>query len=538
MKLKKLIQYGTLSALVLLGASACDSGFKQLNQDPNNPTHASAALVIPYVEQHTSDELLSRSMTYYVGALWAQQTAEIQYADEDRYDLSGRTGIANAVWDDQYANILENLKKIKESADKANDTNLSAVAEILMAYNYQNMVDLWGPIPYSQALEGDNATKPVSQPAYDTGKSIYTDLISQVKKATASISGSSLPFSSQDMIYSGNALEWKKFGGSLLLRLYIRLSKADPATAAAGIKAVLADPGDYPVFSSNSDNAEFHYVNDPYGNPLYLQGKGRVDFKISATMVDTLEKLNDPRLRIYAQQIPDPTVRADVMKNGGSTGNIAGFPYQGVYNSSASNSLPLTAASGWGAYFYAPNTPGFLMTYPEVLFIEAEAAARGWTSGNAETLYNNAIKASFDMFNDATIQPVMSTLTGTPTYTLQVFDSKLYPSGLTTAEANAYLSNPGVKFETNGTMAGQLHQIALQRWIALYPEQFEAWVEWRRMGMPYLKPNVGGHAIKNQIPIRLHYPILEQSVNSANYKAAVTTLGGPDDLWTPVFWEK
>ncbi len=531
MKLTKLLKYGTLSGLILIGANACNSGFTQLNQDPNNPTHATPALLMPYVEQHTSDRLLNTYMTYYVGALWAQESAEIQYADEDRYNLSGRAGIANAIMDDEYTNVLENLKKIKETADNVGDKNLSAVTEIFAAFNWQNLVDLWGPTPYFQALNGDSSSTSSSQPAYDSEQSIYMDLISRVKKATASISGNSLPFTSQDLIYGGDAQAWKKFGGSLLLRLYINMSQVDASAAEAGIKEVLNDPTDYPVFTSNADNAEFQYANDPYDNPLYDQGKTRTDFKISATMVDTLEKLNDPRLRIYAQQIPDSATRAQVVKS-------TGFPYQGVVNASSNNSLPLNDASDWGAYFYASNTPGFLMTYPEVLFIEAEAAARGWISQDPATLYNDAIKASFNMYTDAIIQPVLSGFTGSTTYGHQVFDASLYPSGLTSTEADNYLAQKGVAFESSATLQNQLHQIALQRWIALYPEQFEAWVQWRRLKMPFLKPNPGGHGIYNQIPVRLHFPILEKSVNTKNYNAAVSKwLGGKDDILTTPAWK-
>jgi hypothetical protein len=198
----------------------------------------------------------------------------------------------------------------------------------------------------------------------------------------------------------------------------------------------------------------------------------------------------------------------------------------------------LNDASDWGAYFYASNTPGFLMTYPEVLFIEAEAAARGWISQDPATLYNDAIKASFNMYTDAIIQPVLSGFTGSTTYGHQVFDASLYPSGLTSTEADNYLAQKGVAFESSGTLQNQLHQIALQRWIALYPEQFEAWVQWRRLKMPFLKPNPGGHGIYNQIPVRLHFPILEKSVNTKNYNAAVSKwLGGKDDILTTPAWK-
>ncbi|HKI44881.1 MAG TPA: SusD/RagB family nutrient-binding outer membrane lipoprotein [Balneolales bacterium] len=530
MKLSKYIKYGALAMALLAGTSACDSGFQQLNQDPNNPTHATPQLVMPYVEQQTANIVHSYDLSWYSGGIWVQQLAEIQYSDEDRYNIAARTSVWNGTWDVFYTDIQENLKKVRAQAASANDNNLMGIVEILSVYNWQNATDLWGPIPYSQALEGD-LSKANIQPQFDTQANIYKDLIARLKTAVPKIDPSAAaPFTSQDLIYGGDMMKWKKFGGSLLLRLYMRLAKLDAATAEAGIKMVLGDPTDYPIFTSDADNAEFGYTKYPYDNPFADQGRTRNDFCISATTVDTLEALKDPRLRIYATVVSDSATKAQLVKS-------TGYPYQGVTNASQSNSLQLNKASFPGYYFYSPSTPGFLLTYPEVMFIKAEAAVRGWISDDPATDYNDAIQASFNMFTDARIQPVMSDLTGSVVYNHQSFNSADYPSGLTDTDYQNYISQADVAFKTGASQAAQLHQIGLQKWIALFGQGYEAWTCWRRTGYPFLKANPGGQGISNKIPSRMIYPPREATVNGSNYNTAKSILGG-DGLYQILSWAK
>src|ERR1043166_1745067 len=126
-----------------------------------------------------------------------------------------------------------------------------------------------------------------------------------------------------------------------------------------------------------------------------------------------------------------------------------------------------------------------LLTYSEVLFLEAEAAQRGWIAGDPATLYAGAIRASMDQY------------------------------GLSTAAADAYLAQPNVVYNA-GT---GLTQIAYQKWVSLFMQGMESWTEVRRTGVPHLVP--GPNAILPEIPERLPYASNEVVLNKANVDAAV-----------------
>jgi len=521
MKTYKILKRGILAVLVIVGMSACDSGFQQINKNPNSPTSAPATMTLPDAEHALMNQVYDAGMNMYVGGIWVQQYAKIQYTEEDRYDLSGRANMINNDWDNLYR-VNEDLKKIEEQAKTLGNDNVVAIAEILTVYNYQNMTDLWGPIPYSQALQGDAST-PNVQPKYDSQKDVYTALIARIKAAAAMINPSKPSIGNQDLIYSGDMTKWKKLANSLELRLYMRLSNVDPGTAEAGVKAVLQNGN---LITSNDDNAGFHYKDYPYQNPVGAWYNSREDFKISITMADTLKSLNDPRLPVYA--IP---VRNDSMKQ-------AGDKYEGVQNGAANNSKPLGQVSDIGAYFIAPSCPGWLMTASEVKFFMAEAAIRGWYNYNGKTasqLYNDAIKTSMQQFTADRLNAVLSSLNpSVPIFGNLQLDASEFPTGVTQSQITNYLAQPSVQL--SGSQAQQLKQLAEQEWIALYGQGFEAWTEYRRNGFTTLKP--GPLAVLNQVPTRLTYPDNEQTLNSTNYQAAKGMLNGGDALTGTFYWEK
>jgi len=157
-------------------------------------------------------------------------------------------------------------------------------------------------------------------------------------------------------------------------------------------------------------------------------------------------------------------------------------------------------------------TPSAIMTYSEVLFLEAEAAERGWIAANAATLYADAIRADMRQWDP--------------------WGPAHAPSD---AQAEAYLAQPRVAYQ--GGAAG-LAQIQLQKWIALYTQGDEAWANWRRTKIPDLQPGPYEAQRLGRIPARWPYPAKEQSLNNDNLQAALTRQGGGLDLVTPLWWEK
>ena len=147
------------------------------------------------------------------------------------------------------------------------------------------------------------------------------------------------------------------------------------------------------------------------------------------------------------------------------------------------------------------------MTYAEILFLQAEAAARGWITANPATLYVQGIRASMDLYDG-------------------------YGVGPSDAEVTTYLAQGSVDYV--GGAAG-IVQINHQKWIALWMNGSEAWANWRRTDVPTL---VSGPDVRiSRIPVRFSYPDSEQSLNSANMNAAITRQGGGLELITPVWWD-
>lgn len=508
---------GALILLLLIGLTACDSGFEEMNQNPNAPTEneeVPASLILPRAIQTSMDRLYSMSgLNGYVGAVWAQSYAKIQYVDEDRYDFSGRVSLVNNIWESFYSRSLEDLNQIRIAAADEDRPNEEAIATILMAWNFHQLTDIWGDVPYSEALQGVEDTSP----AYDTQEDVYNGLLQDLTDAVDMIDVSSSPFGGEDLIYGGDMERWLKLANSLKLRMAMRLSEVDEGTAESVIQDVY-DDGRH--FTSHDDNAQVDYLSYPDNNPVNDFSREREDHKVSKTTVDKLQELDDPRLRIYAVPVRSEDLREE------------GVTYQGVQNGDENNSLPLGEASTMGAYFLAPESPGRIMTYDEVLFVLAEAAARGWLpDANAEDLYYDAIRANMELYTQEELDRVLVSFPGDQAFNHQGLDASEFPEGITDEEIEAYLEQEEVQWDEGNWR----ELIGEQKWIALYSQGLETWIEWRRLGYPELEP--GPTAVLDDVPRRLAYPVLEQSLNQSNRDEAVSRLNGDDTMLTPVWWD-
>lgn len=473
---------------LVLSVSACGD-LTSINVNPNAPTDVSAEYLFPQGVTALVGTLRGTTFDMTMTSLWAQHYAKIQYVDEDWYDI--RPGTIDAYWSTLYAGGLQDLAQAAAKAKATNNTSKEAPANIMRSWTFGVMTDLWGDIPYSEANKADQA-EGTTTPKYDSQKDVFNGLFATLKTAQDQI-GTGTGYGSADPIYGGSTAKWKKFANSLRARYAMRLSKRDPATAQAQLTAALAAG----VFTSNADDAKLVWPGDGnndspiYSNARPPDGKGtRDDHRVSKTLVDTLKSLSDPRLAIYAQCTA-------VSKAAG------GCEYVGVPNALSSPdavALGFTKTSKVGTVFHEPSAPSWLMAYPEVLFIQAEAAQRGWLAGSAASFYNAGITASMEQW------------------------------GISASAIAAYLAQPEVAYNP----ATGLTQIALQNWIALYGQGSEAWAAYRRTGVPSLQ--AGPAAIIPTVARRLTYPLSEQSFNKANLDAAISAQGGAA-LTNRVWWD-
>jgi hypothetical protein len=472
-------------AALALSLSACDSGLTEINENPNAPEEVGPELLFPQGTVSAVQTIRGGGWDLHLTSLWAQHFAKIQYVDEDFYEI--RPTSNESYWNTLYAGALQDLTDAERRARRATRPNQVAPALVMKAWTFGAMTDMWGDIPFSAANKGDSG---VTTPVYDTQASVYDGISALLQEAAGMIPGAGLGYAGADPVYGGNVARWEKFANSLRARYGLRLSKINATKAQAEVVAAL-NAG---VFVSLAEQAELHWPGDGTNDhPLYVNNVigNRDDHRISRTMVDTLKRLNDPRLPVYAQLPTDPTVTT----------------YVGVENGLSSDSagkLGLSKTSKIGTLFaYQADAPSILMSYWEVLFIRAEAAARGWTTEVAATLYNDAIRANMQWL------------------------------GIDAADITAYLAQAAVVYNP----ATGLTQIALQKWISLYGQGSEAFAEWRRTGYPGLTPGPASITNPRSVARRLTYPLIEQSLNKSSHDAAVSRQGGAD-ITNRVWWDK
>lgn len=473
-------------------AAACSEGWTditELNENPNEPSTVPPDLVLTEGMQEAFDEFLGNGLNLDYGEHLVQHVSEIAYPEEDAYTY--RNTEIDGRFREAYGDYLMDFQEVVEVGTETGDDNVVAVGLVMKSWTFQGLTDIWGDLPYSQAFQGD-AAEPVIAPEYDTQQAIYDQLLADVTTASGLLDASTDPFGSQDLVYQGDMAQWQRFANSLHLRLAMRLSEVDAAKAQTEFNAALTAPGG--VFTSNADNAQVCY-GAVTRNPWFEYYEGRPnDYRVAATVIDALKAHNDPRLGVYASPIENKTVDGAPVEapyyRGMPTGMPDGHGYAG-----AETSKP-------GEYFLSEDACHSLMTFAEVLFLRAEAAARGWTGGDAEQLYRNAIRASLEQW------------------------------GIEGAEIEAYLAQPGVQWSGDWR-----EQIGLQKWLALYAQGLEAYAEVRRLNYPVLTP--GPAATLEQLPARYPYPFSEETFNDANFQAAIDRQGmaNMNDQTQPVWWD-
>lgn len=468
--------------------ASCSNDLESLNQNIKDPSSVSGESLFTGAQKNLVDQIVDLNVNNNNTKLWVQYLQETTYTDESNYDQVTRT-IPARHWSVLYKDVLKDLdeayKVITETSyslpeDQAAKPNKLAIIEILNVYAYSILVETFGDVPYSEALDIDNLL-----PGYDDGLTIYEDLIDRLTTAIDNLDANEGSFGSADRIYDGNVSYWERFGNSLKLRMGILLSDVNNTLARQTVEDAVAAG----VFTSNADNANYRYLSaDPNTNPIHanLVLSGRHDFVAATTIIDMMNSLNDPRLPLYFLPMDDGTYL------GGNIGSTANY----------------STHSHVAAQVEAATAPGVLLDFAEVQFLLAEAAARTFSVGDtAENFYNTGIAASIENW------------------------------GGTLGDVITYLSQPSVDYPTalaaSSATTPWKEVIGNQKWLALYNRGFEAWTSVRLLDFPVMA--TPAEAVSG-FPNRYTYPIIEQTLNGANWDAASTAIGG-DLPETKLFWD-
>jgi hypothetical protein len=486
--MKKII----ISFIVIFLVTSCTKNLTDLNKDPKNPTAVTSTSLFTNAQRTLATTMSSTNVNLNIFRLITQYWQETTYTDESNYDIITRT-IHDRLWTAMYRDILINFKTARsiipsEVSDPVQQKNMIAITDIMEVYTWYYIVTTFGNVPYTEALNIKNTF-----PKYDDQATIYSNLLTRLDADIANLNAAGGSFGAADIVYGGDAASWKLFANSFKLKMGMTIADADNAKAKTTVESAVAAG----VFSSNADNAMFSFLaSPPNTNQAWvdLVQSGRLDFVAASTITNKMVSLNDPRLPYYF------TFNSTGGYSGGAPGASSNWS---TFSKPGGLTRILLGDPTDIGHVADPDAPYTLLSYAEVEFYLAEAKERGYTvPGTAATHYNNAITAS------------------------------ILEWGGTSAQAITYLAQPSVNYLT---AAGTYKQkIGEQKWIALYNRGWDAWIEVRRLDFPAL---VAPSTAVTAFPVRFRYPINESNVNTVNFNAAGTAIGG-DQVTTKLFWDK
>ncbi len=462
---------------------SCTKNFEDFNTDKKHATVVPAQFLFANAQKALADMYSSTSVNINNWKLFAQYWTETTYTDESNYDVLNRN-IGNTLFRIFYRDILVDLKEAKrlteeEVVDGVEATtaknNRLLIIDLVEVYTYQQLVDIFGDVPYTEALDITNIS-----PAYDDASTIYKDLLTRAKAAADALSTGAGSFGGDDLMMGGDVAMWKKFANTLIVRMAITIAAKEPALA----KDYIEDA--YAAGFAYGEACAFQYLTGANSNPLYqdLIQSGRHDFIPANTIVDMMNTLEDPRRAAYF--------------------DINGDTYRGgIYG----ESNPFAQYSHINDRIQAQDYASVMLDYTELAFYLAEAAERGFSvGGSAATWYENGIRSSMEYW------------------------------GVAAADIDTYMARADVAY---ATAAGNWKQkIGTQAWLAFYVRGLEGWTSYRRLDFPVLNlPPAPDESADGAVPRRHTYPVNEQTLNGVSYSAAASKIGG-DKLSTKIFWDE
>ena len=468
---------------ISLLSTACTDDFESINENPNEPESVSPQFLLSNIifvaaDRNTYEQgfRLSNYLTHFA--------ASVEFERIDRYEMGSNSGY----WDTIFR-LLSDIQSMKE-AEGSNEA-YAAVGDIMRCHLVSQLTDLWGDVPYTQALQ---AIEGQFTPQYDTQESIYTDpetgilailkqSASTLETTTASIQG--------DLMFNNDLDKWIRFANSLRVRYLMRISKR--LTDFSELQA-LADDGK--LMRSNEDNAMVPYLSAaPNQWPMSQAALGLYQEHRMTQTVDSVLKLwNDPRLAVLYK----PTQQSV---------NEGNPQYKGLQNglnreTISERNINLNDISLFGTIFrdVTDGVDAQLMQYAELQFALAEAVTRNYIGGDAQAYYQNGIAASFAYYD--------------------------------VALPDDYFTRPAITLDGSD----DLTKILAQKWLSLITVGHEAWFNIRRTGIPSLKAGPD-NLNEGRYPVRYLYPESEQATNSRNYQEAASRIGG-DNINSKGWWEE
>ncbi|MGB3145647.1 MAG: SusD/RagB family nutrient-binding outer membrane lipoprotein [Maribacter sp.] len=519
-------------SLFAAGFYSCDDGLEDLNINPNEPEVVPTSNIFAYSTKRYTDTNRDAFSSGRLTLPWMQYWGQTAYADEDRYLY--REGTAEDIYENTYL-IATDLKAIldqnsnEETRDIAaaygNNDNQIAASRIMLSYMFYELTNLFGDVPYYsygsendtfQALSVNNS----SQPVFAAQEDIYTDVLNELREASDMIVTSEPVFTSGDNIFNGDAVKWKRFANSLRMRVANNLRAVDAATANAEIDDAIADG----VMQSNDDNAAQAYATaDDNASPFWQAFITRTDHAVAAPFVELLkgERGNfgpDPRLFEMAAPI---TVSIEDVKANTYTRSENYDDYLGIpYAFRNTNFLDRNTYSFMSSKILKPDYEEVLMEYAEVQFIISER------NGFSQENYENGVRASMTKWEVA--QADIDTFIGSlPAATQESVLNQKYVA-LYMQPNQAYADYRRTGFPNTIVLPGETIQLPAEQIAGLAPDN--------RVDSYVFQPGPVNPSV-TEIPFRLRYPQILQTLNGTNRSAAAAKLPNGDLITSKLFWD-
>ncbi|HEY2726536.1 MAG TPA: SusD/RagB family nutrient-binding outer membrane lipoprotein [Parafilimonas sp.] len=501
------IKYLIIILFAGFALAGCSKEYLDVNNDPNRVTgnNITAELIFPQAEVAVGDRAVGGNAANqgaktplqfaynWIGYMAANGSFSREYT-ETSYNIDFTFG--EGLWTADY-DVLFDLYQSKIKGIAEGDSALAGAAMVLSAKLFQELVDSYGDIPYTQAFQSDNYT----HPAYDKAEDIYADLLNSLDTAITYLNTTALSsFANADVINHGNTDLWIKFANTLRLRLLIRQSQVSGFNPAPTISKIENDGGVLGAGESISVNPG--YTNDVnkqspfYANYGYTPAgsPATTSWNANAYIINILSSNNDPRISRFFTPV-------------GST-------YVGDYYGDEQQNIPGFANSSYfgPGLIASPTQDQWIYPSFESMFLQAEAIARGWMPGDAKSAYEAAVTESFVWL------------------------------GVPDAENAAadYMANSTIANWDNAgtTVASQVDFIVFQKYIAdCCIDPLESWTDQRRLhflptGLSnYISANTS--KISNTLPVRLLYPQTEYTTNSES----VLKEGTINQFTSKIFWQ-
>lgn len=470
--------------MILCLLISCTGEFESLNTNPNAPIKVQPSLLLRQVIYDFGEEMAYEG--FVAGNLLSQHFTMVDFNLFDRHRLTDPQ-LGGNPWPSIYTNLRDNELIINESQSNPTFNVYEGPSLILKAYMFAVLTDLYGDVPYLEALQGLSGN---STPSYDSQESIYmgpdgilANLDKGINAIKNNVSNTKLD---GDILFDGDLKSWIRFGNSLKIKYLMRIS--DRINVSSDLQRIY-DEGLF--IRSNDQNAKFDFTNER-PNSFRMQQLRDGDFNLfvmSETIEEILNQYEDPRINILFQP----------------RGNSAsGILYKGLLNGpdASKSSISISDYSLAGTIFrqHTADLDANFMTAWETHLFLAEAVTKELVKADPKGLYDLGVRQAFEYWQ--TIIP------------------------------GSYLSAGKTSF--GGSQANKLEQIITQKWIANSINGYEGWIEYRRTGYPKLK-TLSASLNNNLIPVRMPYPTDEAALNQLNFAAA--TVGNANSINFKVWWD-